>query len=289
MRPLIAVVLSLLTGSALASEPDPRVGPLYGPRPPLGALKAGVKPPELNDVGIDQRLNEPVPLDLRFRDESGRDVKLGDYFQGKPVILVLAYFRCPMLCTQVLNGLVSGLRGVTFDIGREFDVVTVSFDPRDTPELAAAKKQSYVADYGRPDAGQGWHFLTGEPAAIERLAQAVGFRYYFDDRRGEFAHGSGIMILTPQGKIARYFFGINFNPRDLRLGLVEAADGHIGSPVDQVMLYCFHYDAAIGRYTTAVLTFVRLGGLLVVASLAGFVWLALRRERQKKRADALVS
>ena len=283
------MLLLLLARATFASEPDPRVGPLYGPRPPLGALKAGVKPAELNDVGIDQRLNEQVPLDLTFRDESGRAVHLGDYVQGKPVVLVLAYFRCPMLCTQVLNGLVSGLRGVTFDIGREFDVVTVSFDPRDTPDLAAAKKQTYVADYGRPGAAQGWHFLTGEPPVIERLAQAVGFRYHFDERKGEFAHGSGIMILTPQGQIARYFFGIAFNPRDLRLGLVEAADGRIGSPVDQVMLYCFHYDAAIGRYTTAVLTFVRLGAVLVLGSLAGFVWFALRRERQRARAAALVS
>jgi protein SCO1/2 len=238
----------------------------------------------LRDVGFDQRLNEQVPLDLKFTDSTGAAVKLGDYFGNRPVILVLAYYRCPMLCTLVLNGLVQAMRGMPFAAGADFDVVTVSFDPRETPDLAAAKKKTYIASYARPGAAEGWHFLTGQPAAIDKLTRAVGFRYVYDAKQDQYIHTSGIMILTPQGRISRYFYGIDFPDRDLRLGLVEASAGKIGSPTDQVLLYCFHYDPASGKYTASILNLVRAEGVLTVLALAGMVWF-LCRGGPRKRSD----
>jgi protein SCO1/2 len=237
-------------------------------------------PASLREVGFVQRLNEQVPLDLDFRNETGRVVKVAEYFRGKPVILVLAYYRCPMLCTEVLNGLARGLLDIPFDAGKEFQVVIVSFDPRETAELAAAKKKSYVERYGRPGAKNGWHFLTGDEASIKRLTEAVGFRYHYDARNDQFAHASGIMILTPAGRISRYFYDIRFPSRDLRLGLVEASENRIGSPVDQILLYCFHYDPAEGRYGPVIMNFVRAGGVMTmlgVGSLIGLLWRAERR------------
>lgn len=256
---------------------------------PVGARADDPLPAILRDVGIDQRLHEQVPLDVAFRDEAGCLVRLGKYFDGKPVILVLAYSRCPMLCNEVLNGLVDGLRGVSLDMGEQFQVVTVSFDPREKPELAAAKKANYAESYGRPGAAGGWHFLTGEQDAIDRLTRAVGFRYVYDPSQDQFAHASGIMVLTPQGKIARYFYGIKYASRDLRLGLVEASEGMIGTPVDSVLLLCFHYDAATGKYTPAVMGFVRLGGALTLAILGVFLvraWYRDWRKRCKRLATA---
>jgi protein SCO1/2 len=246
-------------------------------------------PPILRQVGFDQRLNEQVPLDLQFRDEAGQTVQLGDYFTTKPVILVLAYYRCPMLCTEVLNGLVRALLDVPFAMGKDYEVVTVSFDPRETPEMAAAKKRTYLDRFGRPGAEAGWHFLTGDETAITRLTEAVGFRYTYDPTNDQFAHASGIMVLTPQGKLSRYFFDVNYTPRDLRLGLVEASTNKIGSPVDQVLLFCFHYDPAQGKYGAAVMNFVRLGGavtLLGVGALIGGLW---RQERWKKKSVPVTS
>jgi protein SCO1/2 len=238
-------------------------------------------PPVLRQVAFDQRLNEQVPLDLVFQDETGASVKLEDYFGSKPVILVLAYYRCPMLCTEVLNGLVRALMDVTFDVGREFNVVTVSFDSRETPELAAAKKKTYLERYGRAGAAEGWHFLTGGEESIVRLTEAVGFRYTYDARHDQFAHASGIMILTPQGKIARYFYDISYPPRDLRFGLVEASENKIGSPVDRILLYCFHYDPSEGKYGAAIMNIVRLGGALTVLLLGTFLGLLWWQERRK--------
>ncbi len=209
---------------------------------------------------IEQRLGEKVPLDLAFHDEAGQPVRLQKYFQQKPVVLVLAYYRCPRLCTEVLNGLESGLEAIPLDIGRDFNVLTVSFDPRETPELAAAKKVPYIEKYGRGGAAEGWHFLTGDETSIKQLTEAVGFHYHYDPRSDQFAHASGIMILTPEGKLARYFYGIRYSPRDLRLGLVEASAEKIGSPVDQLLLFCFHYDPTTGQYTPAIMNFVRDGG-----------------------------
>jgi protein SCO1/2 len=245
-------------------------------------------PPLLRGVRIDQRLGERVPLDLVFRDEAGHPVQLGDYFHDKPVILVLAYYRCPRLCTQVLNGLLDSLNGLpAFDVGDKFDVLTVSFDPRETPELARAKKQAYVESYGRPGAAEGWHFLTGEQASIERLTEAVGFYYEYDPRTDQFAHASGIMVLTPKGEIARYFYGINYPPRDLRLALVEASGNKIGSPVDQLLLFCFHYDPATGKYTATVMNLVRVTGILTVLTLGAVFAITWQRERRKARANLL--
>jgi protein SCO1/2 len=239
-------------------------------------------PSALKKMGFDQRLNEQVPLDLTFTDETGKAVRLGEYFGEKPVILVLAYYRCPMLCTLVLNGLTQALRDMPFTIGKEFNVVTVSFDPRETPDLAAAKKKTYMTSYGRPGADDGWHFLTGKQDAIEKLTKAVGFRYEYNAKEDLYNHASGIMVLTPRGKISRYFFNISFPARDLRLGLVEASADKIGSPADEILLYCFHYDPATGKYSASILNFVRLGGLLTVVGLIGLVWFLLRWEGRKR-------
>jgi protein SCO1 len=243
-------------------------------------------PPALREVGFDQKLNEQVPLDLEFNDEAGRTVRLADYCHDKPVILVLAYFRCPMLCDQVLNGLVRGLADLPFDVGKEFNVVTVSFDPRETPAMAADKKRVLLERYGRPGAEEGWHFLTGEDASIKRLTGAAGFRYTYDAKHDQFAHASGIIILTPTGKISRYFHDIRYSPRDLRLGLVEASENRIGSATDQILLYCFHYDPVEGRYGPAVINFVRLGGVLTLVAVGAFFTVLWRRERRRAKVPA---
>jgi protein SCO1/2 len=236
-------------------------------------------PPALQGVGFDQRLNEQIPLDLTFMDESGRHVQLRQYFHSRPVILVLAYYQCPRLCTLVLNGLVQGMLEMPFTPGKDFEVVTVSFDPRETYELAASKKEAYLQRYGRPGAGDGWHFLTGEESQIRRLAEAVGFRYRFDPAQNQFIHASGIMILTPQGKLSRYLYDVRYSGRDLRLGLVEASQNKIGSPVEQILLYCFHYDSTLGKYSASVMNFVRAGGVLTMLAIGGFVGLLMRRSR----------
>jgi protein SCO1/2 len=229
-------------------------------------------PKALQGVGFDQRLNEQVPLELAFADESGKFVRLGDYFGRRPVILVLAYYQCPRLCNLVLNGLVQGMLEMPFNAGKEFEVVTVSFDPRETPELAASKKESYLQRYGRPGADAGWHFLTGNEAEIRKLTDAVGFRYRFDPQQNQFIHASGIMILTPEGRISRYFYDVRYSGRDLRLGLVEASQHRIGSPVDEILLYCFHYDPTLGKYSASVMTFVRICGVLTMLAIGIFVW-----------------
>jgi protein SCO1 len=240
-------------------------------------------PPILQGVGIDQRLGQQVPLDIPFRDEHGRAVQLGDYFGDKPVILVLAYFRCPRLCTEVLNGLEDGLEHIGgMDVGKQFNVLTVSFDPQEKPPLATAKKATYIEKYGRPGAADGWHFLTGNSTAIHELTEAVGFRYHYDPVADQFAHASGIMVLTPQGKLARYFYGIHYPATDLRLALVEASSGKIGSPVDQLLLFCFHYDPTSGKYTPAIMNFIRLAGGVTLVGLVVFI-AALRRGERRRR------
>ncbi len=244
-------------------------------------------PELLRGVGIEQRLNAQVPLDLILRDEGGQEVRLAAYFGDKPVILSLAYYECPMLCTQVLNGLASALKVLSFDIGKQFNVVTVSFNPNDTAALAAAKKQTYLKEYGRPGAADAWHFLTGDAAAIARLTESVGFRYRYDPEHRQYAHAAGIMILTPQGKIARYFYGVEFAPRDVRLALVEAAGSRIGSPVDQLLLFCFHYDPATGRYGAVVMNVVRVAGALTVLALTTFLIIMWRRDAAQKRQLSL--
>ena len=278
---LLAVCFSLFVFCApqAAAQMGNKYGssPLYGPRPELGTTDNGL-PAALNDVGIDQKLNEQVPLDLVFRDESGREVTLGEYFNhGRPVIISLVYYECPMLCNQVLNGMTGSLRTLSFDIGKEFDVITVSFDARETPQLAADKKASYIARYGRPGAKQSWHFLTGDQKSIDALTKTVGFRYAYDRATKQFAHASGIMLATPEGKLARYFYGIEYAPKDLRLSIVEASANKIGSPVDQLLLYCFHYDPASGKYGLVILNVVRLGGVITIVGIFALLMILRRR------------
>jgi protein SCO1/2 len=237
----------------------------------------------LRDVKIEQKLDQQLPLDLVFRDESGQEVKLGQYFGQKPVVLALVYYDCPMLCTQVLNGMVTSFRVLPFQVGKEFDVVTVSFDPRENSELAARKKKVYVnylPEKLRPAAANGWHFLTGDQANIAKLTDAVGFRYYYDETTRQFAHASGIMVATPHGKLSRYFYGIEYAPRDLRLGLIESSAEKIGSPVDQLLLYCYHYDPATGKYGAAVMKIMRIAGVLTVLALVAMLF-ALKGRKPK--------
>jgi len=249
---------------------------------PLAARAASdTNPPELRNVGIDQHLNKPVPLDLSFRNEAGETVTLRSLMRGKPVILSLAYYQCPMLCTLVLNCLTSAMRALPFDAGNEFDVITVSFDPKDTPELAAAKKKTYLEEYRREGAAQGWHFLTGDEASIKQLTEAVGFRYTYLPDKNQFAHAAGIMVMTPDGILSRYFYGVEFAPRDLKFGLMEAADRKIGSPVDQLMLFCFQYDPSTGRYTNNVMTAIRIGAVLTLLALGTMIFRTWRQDRAK--------
>lgn len=248
-------------------------------RPTPGPAASDV-PAAVRDVGIDQKLGARLPLDLSFVDEQGRSVRLGQYFGQRPVVLSLVYYECPMLCTYVLNGLLRATRALSFDAGRDFEIVTVSFDPAENAALAAMKKQAYVQRYGRPDAERGWHFLTGQPDAIRRLADAVGFHYRYDEASKQFAHAAAIVVATPDGKLARYFYGIEYAPRDLRFGLVEASAGQIGTPIDQLMLLCYHYDPAKGKYGATAMGLVRIGGVLTLGALAVFVFVSLRRDRQ---------
>jgi len=244
---------------------------------------ANVRPPRLENVGIEQRLDSQVPPDLAFRDETGRAVKLGDYFGKKPLILNLVYYNCTMLCGEALAGLTSAMRLVKFDVGKEFEVVTVSFDPRETPEIAAAKKKDYVKRYGRSGADVGWHFLTGPAESVNALTKAVGFQYQYDPKINQFAHATAIMVLTPQGRISRYFYGVDFPPKDLRMGLVEASQGKIGNPIDAVLLYCYHYDPATGKYGAVIANILRLAAAATILILGGFIFIMLRLERSLSR------
>jgi protein SCO1/2 len=255
------------------------LGFLATPAARADSPNAAALPKALEGVGFDQRLGELLPLDLELRDEDGRGVELGAFFGERPVVLALVYYECPMLCTLVLNGLTGALKGVGLEAGKDFEVVVVSFDPRETPELARAKKAAYLDRYGRPETAPAWHFLTGSPAAIERLTAAAGFRYAWDEAAEQFAHPSGILTATPEGRISRYLFGTDFAPRDLRLALVESAGGRIGTRTDQVLLYCYHYDPATGRYSAAVMNLVRAGALATVASLALVIGVFWRSER----------
>ena len=240
-------------------------------------------PGPLREVGYDQRIGEQVPMSLAFRDEAGRNVRLGDYFKDKPVILVLAYYECPMLCDLVLQGVVTTLKPLTFQAGKEFDVVVASIDAGETPEMAAETERTILARYGRTGAENGFHFLTGPQASIDALTRAVGFRYVYDKERDEYAHPAGMVILTSSGKVSRYLFGIDYPPRNVRFGLIESAESRLGTPVDQLLLYCYHYNPTIGRYSTAVINILRLAaGATVIGLLALIV---LLRRRESRRAD----
>jgi protein SCO1/2 len=251
-----------------------------------GGVTADSRPTALREVGFDQELGARLPADLVFRDEAGRSVRLGDYLGKRPVLLTLVYYDCPMLCTLTLNGLAGALSALAFDVGREFEVLTVSFDPSETPALAAAKKAAYLRRYARPGAEAGWHFLTGDAGSTAALARAVGFRYAWDPETRQYAHPAGVIVLTPEGRIARYLFGVEYAPRDLRLGLVEASAGRIGTPIDELILYCYQYDPARGRYGASVMGMLRAGGVLTLAALGAFVSVSLLRERALRRGAA---
>jgi protein SCO1 len=259
-------VLSMLTATSWAQ------GMTQGIMSP----PANLRPPGLKHVGIEQHLNEQIPPNLMFRDESGKPVRLGDYFGGKPLILNLVYYQCPMLCGEVLSGLESALRVLKFNVGNEFDVLTVSFDPRETPAMAAAKKAEFLKRYGRAGAENGWHFLTGPQNSIDALTQAAGFQYEYDSKTGQFAHATAIMILTPEGKIAQYYYGVEFAPKDLRLGLVQASQNKIGTVVDEVLLYCYHYDPDKGKYGAIISRILKLAAAATILLLGAFLIVMFR-------------
>jgi protein SCO1/2 len=251
-----------------------------------GILRAPTNPPSnirpaaLKNVGIDQKLSNQLPLDLRFRDESGRDVRLGEYFGKRPVILTPVYYGCPMLCSQILSGLVSGLKPLAFRAGKEFEVIAVSFDPTEKPALAREKQANYVARYARPGSENGFHFLTGGQPAIKALTDALGFRYTYDPISKQFAHASGVMVATPGGRISRYLYGVDYAPRNLRLSLFEASEHKIGSPVEELLLFCYHYDPATGKYGAIAMNFLRLAA---AATILGIALLLVMLSRQNLR------
>lgn len=251
-----------------------------------GATNQAIK--IFDQVGLDQHLNQQIPLDLTFKDENGQPVQLKQYFGSRPVILSLVYFQCPMLCSQVLSGMAGAFNGIRrFSVGRDFDVLTVSFDPRDTPENAAESKKTYLQRYRRAGAAQGWHFLTGNKQAIDALAGAVGFRYAWDPQIQQFAHASGIMLLTPDGRLAQYYYGIEYAPRDLQLGIIEASQGRIGNLADKFILYCYHYDPARGKYGAVVFNILRVSALATLLTLGGFMIIMFRRDVLAARQNRL--
>jgi protein SCO1 len=242
-------------------------------------IPAASLPMMVQGVGIDQNLNAQLPLELKFKDENGQVVRLGQYFREKPVVLALVYYECPGLCDLILNGMAHTMQQISLNVGSDYEVVTVSFNPKESWQLANAKKANYMEKYNRPGAKEGWHFLTGDEASIKSLADTVGFHYRYDAVNNQFAHASGIFIITPEGKIARYFYGIEYKPRDFRLGLVEASANKIGSPADQVLLFCYHYDPTTGKYGMAITQVTRALGTATVLLLGGFVFIMIRRER----------
>lgn len=270
---MIAASLVLASVAVSAQGNGPGVRPEPG-------MPSGETPTVLSKVSFEQRLNEQLPLDLPFKDEAGQAVKLRDYFGRKPVVLTFVYYECPMLCTEVLNGLESSLRVLTESIGREFDVITVSFDPKETPILAAGKKKAYLQRYQRPEAEQGWHFLTGSQASIEALTKAAGFNYFWDEASHQFAHASGIVVVTPTGKVSRYFFGIEYAPRDVKFALIESSNEKIGTLADRLLLYCYHYDPAKGNYGFVAMRAVRIGGAATILALVGFMFVSIRRDQK---------
>ena len=246
-------------------------------------LFAQLQQPNPPHITIAQKLNTRIPMDLQFRNERGEVVRLREYFNhGRPVLLNFVYYRCPMLCPMVLEGTTTSLTHLKFDIGKQYDVLTVSIDPRDTPMRAAELKDKYVRHYGRLDAAKGWHFLTAHETAIKKLAEAVGFQYEYDSRSDQFAHGAALLVLTPDGRTSRYFYGFEYKPRDLRLAIVEASEGKVGTPVDQFLLLCFHYDPATGKYSRNAMMFARAGGVTTLFALGGFIFVMIRKERTQK-------
>ena len=270
---VVALFIAMPASAQMTGAPAP------GYKRAAGQPASSVPAP-LREIGFDQNIGQLVPLDAPFRDEAGLTVRLGDYFGHRPVVMVFAYYECPMLCTLAINGLASALNVLSLDAGRDFDVVIISFDPRDTPASAAAKKATYLSRYKRAGAETGWHFLSGDRESIDRVAKAAGFRYAWDEATRQFAHPAGAMVLTPEGRLARYLFGIEYGPRDLRFALVEASAGKVGSRVDSLLLYCYHYDPMTGRYGLAIMRAIRLAGAATVLALGTFIVVMVRREKR---------
>ena len=286
LKLLLSLGILILGINVPAQKSEHYNSPLYAPKtydPSQAGVSSGL-PPVLKTVGIEQNLNGQLPLDAEFKDENGNIVKLGSFFgKGRPVVLALVYYECPMLCNEVLNGLTGSLKGISFDAGKEYDVVAISFDARenDKPELAKNKKASYLARYERKDAENGWHFLTGAQSEIDKVAQTVGFTYQFDEATNQFAHAGGLTIITPDGRISKYFYGIDYAPKDLKLGLMDAAEGKIGNAAEKLYLYCFHYDPATGKYGLAILKVLRLMAIATVLGLGGMIFVFWRRSKIK--------
>jgi protein SCO1 len=282
----LAIILASFVGVS-AQKSEHYNSPLYSPKTydPSQTTSNGL-PNALQEIGIDQKLGETVPLDTEFKDENGKAVKLGEYFsKGKPVVLALVYYECPMLCNQVLNGLTGSLKGISFDAGAEYEVVAISFDARenDKTDLAKNKKASYLERYGRPQTEKGWHFLTGTQESIDKITNATGFKYKWDEQSNQFAHASAIMVATPEGKLSHYFYGIDYAPRDLKFSIIEAAENKVGNPADKLLLYCFHYDPSTGKYGFAVLNVIRLCAVATLLGLGGMLFMFWRNGKGKKK------
>lgn len=271
---LAPAAVAVMAGvSVLAQADAPGLRPAAGP-------SSNAMPAALQQVKFDQKLDAQLPLDAAFKDEAGKAVRLGDYFGTRPVIVAFVYYECPMLCNQILNGLVSGVGVLDQTVGSDFDVVAISFDARETPVQAAAKKATYLDRYQRPGTERGWHFLTGDEAAIKRVTDTAGFQFAWDPATQQFAHASGVIVTTPEGKLSRYLFGIEYPPRDLKFALMESSAGKIGSVVDQVLLYCYHYEPATGSYSLVAMNAVRMGGVVTMVTLLGFIAISLRRDNR---------
>ena len=262
--------------------------PLYSPRTYDPSVDTTVGLPDaLKKIGIEQKLGEMLPPDAILKDESGASVRLGDYFGKRPVIIAFVYYECPMLCNQVLNGLTGSLKGMSLEAGKDFDVVAISFDARENekPDLAKNKKASYMERYGKPGTESGWHFLTGTQEELDKVTNAAGFSYKWDERSNQFAHAGGIMVTTPEGKLSRYMYGIDYSPKDLKFGIMESSTNKIGSTTEQLLLYCYHYDPSTGKYGLAILRVMRLGGIATILAmgLMGFVF--WRRNKKKVKSE----
>jgi protein SCO1/2 len=280
MRQLIRTASAIAIALTLTSAAPASAQGFY--RQPKVETPSGDRPDLIKDVDFSQQLGAQLPLDATFRDENGRTLPLGDYFHhDKPIVLALAYYECPMLCTQVLNSMVTSLKVLRYTAGRDFDVVVISFNPKEGAALAKAKKQAYVDDYGRPGTDAGFHFLTGDAESIERVTNAVGFKYKYDPRIQQYAHAAGITVITPEGKVSRYFYGIEFAPRDVQFGLIDASKMKIGTLAEKVTFLCYHYDPATGKYGLVVTRLIQAGGALTIAAMGAFWFVMLRRERRK--------
>lgn len=283
---LMSLSILLMSGIGSAQKTEHYNSPLYSPKtydPNQTGVSNGI-PTVLQKVGIEQKLNGQLPLDAQFKDENGNQTKLGDYFgNGKPVILALVYYECPMLCNEILNGLTGSLKGISFDAGKDFDIVAISFDARENekPDLAKNKKAGYLARYERAGAENGWHFLSGTQSEIDKVTTAVGFNYEFDEATNQFAHAGGIMVITPEGKISRYFYGIDYAPKDLKFGIMDSSQNKIGNPAEQLYLYCFHYDPSTGKYGLAILRVLRLLAIATILGVVGMLFGFWRYNRKK--------